>query len=57
MAELYAEFERVLVEEEAIQQRVAELAEQISEDYRGQWMNSRVYILRFTEKQLLEAME
>lgn len=34
MAELYNEFERVLVDEETIQARVTELAAQISEDYK-----------------------
>lgn len=35
MAELYPEFEQVLVAEEAIQQRVEQLAAQISDEYRG----------------------
>jgi hypoxanthine phosphoribosyltransferase len=46
VAELYGEFERVLVDEEAIQRRVAELAEQISEDYRGQGSIVLVSILK-----------
>ena len=28
-----------------------------SEDYRGQWTNSEVYVLRFTEEQLLKAID
>jgi len=35
MAELYREFERILVTEDDIQTRVGELAAQISEDFRG----------------------
>lgn len=35
MAELYREFERILVTEDDIQIRVSELAAQISEDFRG----------------------
>lgn len=35
MAELYREFERILVTEDDIQTRVSELAAQISEDFRG----------------------
>lgn len=46
MAELYKEFERVLVTEEQIQSRVSELASQISADYQGKGSIVLVSILK-----------
>lgn len=46
MSALYAEFEQVLVEEQVIQQRVTELAAQISEEYRGKGSIVLVGILK-----------
>lgn len=44
--DLYTEFERILVDEDAIQQRVSELAEQISKDYHGKGSIVLVGILK-----------
>lgn len=46
MAELYREFERILVTEDDIQTRVSELAAQISEDFRGKGSIVLVGILK-----------
>ncbi len=46
MDNLYPEFERILVTEEEIQNRVSELAEQISEDYQGKGSIVLVSILK-----------
>ena len=46
MAELYREFERILVTDDDIQTRVSELAAQISEDFRGKGSIVLVGILK-----------
>ncbi len=46
MVELYDEFERILVDEDTLQDRVKELAAQISEDYRGKGSVVLVGILK-----------
>ncbi|MBI3159677.1 MAG: hypoxanthine phosphoribosyltransferase [Chloroflexi bacterium] len=43
---MYPEFERILLEEQAIQARVAELAAEISADYRGQGSILLITILK-----------
>lgn len=46
MAELYNEFERILVDEATIQKRVSELAAQISKDFKGKGSIVLVGILK-----------
>jgi hypoxanthine phosphoribosyltransferase len=46
MAELYSEFERILVKEEEIQTRVSEMAAQISKDFKGKGSIVLVGILK-----------